>query len=133
MQRVEVYNDRGLARLMLGNLEGAIADFSLAINQDTNNHRAFYNRACACHRMGDLLSAVRDFTAALQLDPNRAEAYVNRGIIHHELGLQQAALSDLKIASQRFHEQGNKVAYEQALALMERLQKLLRSWDDAIG
>jgi regulator of sirC expression with transglutaminase-like and TPR domain len=79
------------------------------------------------------LNAIRDFTVALQLDPNRAEAYVNRGIIHHELGFQQAALSDLKAASKHFHEQGNRVAYQQTLALIQQLQLLLRSWDDAIG
>ena len=130
---VEVYNDRGLAELMLGSVEDAIADFSLAIHLDASNHRAFYNRACACHRMGNLLAAIRDFTAALQLDPNHAQAYVNRGIIRHELGLQQAALSDLKTASKHFHEQGNRVAYQQTVALIERLQLLLQSWEDAIA
>jgi tetratricopeptide (TPR) repeat protein len=129
----DIYNDRGLAELMLEEMEDAIADFSAAIYLDTNNHRAFYNRACACHRNGDLLGAVRDFTLALQLDPNRAEAYVNRGLIRHELGLQQAALADLKTASQRFNAQGNQSAYQTTLALIERLQKLLQSTDIAIG
>jgi regulator of sirC expression with transglutaminase-like and TPR domain len=79
------------------------------------------------------LAAIRDFTLALQLDPNHAEAYVNRGLIRHELGFQQAALSDLKIASKRFNEQGNQAAYQQTLALIERLQQLLQSWGDAIA
>jgi tetratricopeptide (TPR) repeat protein len=124
---VDVYNDRGLAQLMLENVPEAIADFSLAIKLDTSNHRAFYNRACACHRHGDLLGAIRDFTLALQLDPNHAEAYVNRGLVRHELGLQQAALSDLKTASKRFDEQGNTIAYQQTLALIGKLQQLLQS------
>lgn len=130
---VDIYNDRGLAQMRLENEENAIADFSLAINLDDNNHRAFYNRACACHRSGDLMGAIRDFTIALKLDPNQAQAYVNRGLIRHELGYQQAALSDFRAASQRFNEQGNRVAYRQTLALIEKLQQLLSSWEDAIA
>ena len=134
LQLVEVYNDRGLARLMVDDTDGAIADFSLAIHLDDSNHRAFYNRACACHHRGDLLGAMRDFTLALQLDPNRAEAYVNRGLIRHQLGLQQAALTDFKVASQQFHEQGNVMGYRQTLALIGRLQELLKESDrDAIA
>jgi tetratricopeptide (TPR) repeat protein len=129
-----IYNDRGLAELMLENVADAIADFSHAITLDASNHRAFYNRACACHRNGDYIGAIRDFTLALQIDPNHAQAYVNRGLIRHELGLQQAALSDLKMASKHFDEQGNKVAHQQTLALIERLQQLLKSSQpDAIG
>lgn len=129
----DIYNDRGLAELMLEEMEDAIADFSIAINLDTNNHRAFYNRACACHRNGDLLGAMRDFTLALQVDPNRAEAYVNRGLIRHELGLQQAALADLKAASHHFNAQGNQSAYQTTLALIERLQQLLQSADSEVA
>lgn len=127
----DVYNDRGLAQLMLENVPEAITDFSLAINLDSANHRAFYNRACACHRNNDYIGAIRDFTLALQLDPNHAEAYVNRGLIHHELGLQQAALSDLKTASRCFDERGNKKAYHVTLALIERIQQLLLSSDES--
>jgi tetratricopeptide (TPR) repeat protein len=117
---------------MLENVPGAIADFSHAISLDDSNHRAFYNRACACHRFGDYRGAIRDFTLALQLDPNHAEGYLNRGLIHHTLGLQQAALSDLKTASKCFDEQGNTAAYKQTLALIEQLQKLISN-EDAIA
>jgi tetratricopeptide (TPR) repeat protein len=115
---------------MLENVEGAIADFSLAISLDNSNHRAFYNRACACHKNRDLLGAIRDFTVALQLEPNHAEAYINRGLIRHELGYQQTALWDLKTALKRFDEQGNTTAYKQTLTLIERLQQLMQSPDE---
>ena len=127
----DVYNDRGLAQLMLENVPNAIADFSLAISLDASNHRAFYNRACACHRNNDYSGAIRDFTLALQLDSNHAEAYLNRGLIRYEVGLQQAAISDLKTASKRFDEQGNTPAYQQTLALIERLQQVLQSSDES--
>lgn len=126
----DVYNDRGLAQLMLENVPNAIADFSRAITLDASNHRAFYNRACACHKKRDYIGAIQDFTIALQLDPNHAEAYLNRGLIHHELGLQQAALSDLKTASKHFDQQGNIPAYQRTLALIERLKHLLQSSDE---
>jgi regulator of sirC expression with transglutaminase-like and TPR domain len=76
------------------------------------------------------LGAIQDFTLALQLDPDRAEAYINRGLIRHELGFQQAALWDFKMASKRFNQQGNQVAYQHTLTLIERLQQLLQSSDE---
>ncbi len=127
----DVYNDRGLAQLMLEKVPSAIADFSRAITLDASNHRAFYNRACACHKKRDYIGAIQDFTIALQLDPSHAEAYLNRGLISHELGLQQAALSDLKTASKHFDQQGNRAAYQRTLALIERLKHLLQSSDES--
>lgn len=129
----DIYNDRGLAQLMLENVQDAIADFSLAISLNEENYRAFYNRACACHQNGDLFGAIRDFTLVLKLDPDYAEAYVNRGLLRHELGLQQAALSDLKMASRRFEEQGNSIAYQHTLAVIERLQQLIQLSNNAIA
>jgi len=118
-----VYNDRGLVYLQLGNLTGAIANFSLAIRLNTDDARAYYNRGCACHRQGAYSRAIRDFTQSLQRHPNQAEAYVNRGIARYQLGYQQAALKDLQRGAECFFHQGQMVAYHQTLSLIQKLRQ----------
>lgn len=126
-----IHNDRGIAYLHLGDFEGAdvkalasaIADFSLAIDLDASNARAYYNRACAYHRRGHYIGAIRDFTQSLQHDPYQAEAYVNRGLIRHRVGYYQAALEDLRLGAECFCQQGQITAYQQTLTLIERLQQ----------
>jgi tetratricopeptide (TPR) repeat protein len=118
-----VYNDRGLVYLQLGNLTGAIADFSLAIRLNTDDARAYYNRGCACHRQGAYSHAIRDFTQSIQRHPNQAEAYVNRGIARYQLGYQQAALKDLQRGAECFFHQGQMLAYQQTLSLIQKLRQ----------
>lgn len=67
----DVYNDRGIAYLMLEDAPGAIADFSVAIRLNGNDDRAYYNRGCACWRQGNYTAAMRDFTQALIAPTNK--------------------------------------------------------------
>ncbi len=125
-QQASIYNDRGLAQLMLRDIAGAIADFSQAIALDERNYRAFYNRACACHKNHDLPGAKRDFTTALAIDPEQPEVYLSRGLISYELGYFQIAFSDLKTASQQFQKQGDEEALQRTNALVKTLQQRMK-------
>lgn len=123
----DIYNDRGLARLELKDLKGAISDFSIAIRINVNDDRAYYNRGCACHRLGDHISAIRNFTQSLQLNPVNPEAYVNRAIAYYQLGEEQAALKDLQKAAKYYTHQSQKVPYQKTLELIEKIQQELSS------
>ena len=125
-QQASIYNDRGLAQLMLRDIAGAIADFSQAIALDKRNYRAFYNRACACHKNHDLPGAKRDFTTALAIDPEQPEVYLSRGLVSYELGYFQIAFSDLKIASQQFQKQGDEEALQRTNVLVQTLQQRMK-------
>ncbi|MEB3177834.1 MAG: tetratricopeptide repeat protein [Nostocaceae cyanobacterium] len=123
----DIYNDRGLARLELQDLEAASRDFSLAIRLNDNDFRGYYNRGCACQRKGDPVSALHDFTYALRLNPVNAQAYINRGLVRHRLGYHQAALTDLHKAYQCFGHQGDRIAQQSILDLIEKIQQRVRS------
>jgi tetratricopeptide (TPR) repeat protein len=74
------YVSRGYARQDKGDLEGAIADFTKAIEVDPRYANAYYNRGIARQAKGDHDGAIVDYTKAIEIDPRDAKAYYNRGI-----------------------------------------------------
>ncbi|MBD2198882.1 MULTISPECIES: tetratricopeptide repeat protein [Calothrix] len=123
----DIYNDRGLAQLELQDIEGAMADFTMAIKLDAKDDRAYFNRGCACGRKGDNFGALRDFSHVIRLNPNNGMAYVNRGVARYQLGYYQGAIADLQTASDFFDNRGEKQAYEKALTLLKTMQKQMPS------
>lgn len=130
----DIYNDRGLAHLILQDSPAAMLDFNLAIRLKPQNYRAYFNRGCAKGINGDDKAAIRDFSQAIKLNPSYAQAYVNRGMARYRLISHQRAMSgnkllriytDLKQASEYFGQQGEKIAYEKTLTLLNKLQHQL--------
>lgn len=125
----EIHNDRGLAQLELELWPQAISDFTQAIQFNSADLRAYYNRGCAYHHQGNLLAAVEDFTRTLKIAPAHAQAYLSRGLTQQQLGNTNAALADLEQAANCFSSQGATVAYQQTLDLIGKL----RGFAAAIG
>jgi tetratricopeptide (TPR) repeat protein len=65
--------------LQLGDYVAAVADYSRALEVESGNSFAYYNRGITRDRMGDFNGAVADFSAAITLDPSNADFYHNRG------------------------------------------------------
>lgn len=119
----EIYNDRGLAHLLLQNYPAAMLDFNRAIRLNTNDHRAYFNRGCAEGRNGDHLGAIHNFSQVIKLEPGYAPAYLNRGMARYHLGYNQSAIADLKKASEYFQNQGKSIAYQITIDLLHNLQQ----------
>jgi tetratricopeptide (TPR) repeat protein len=126
-QVADIYNDRGLARVELQDLQAAMQDFSRAIRINSHDERAYFNRGCVCGKHGDHLGAIRDFSTVIELNPSSGQAYVNRGLAYHLLGYQHAAITDLQQASTFFIHQGQKLAYEKTLSLLKMMQQDISS------
>ena len=73
------YNSRGNGRQAKGDLDGAIADFTKAIEINPDYAIAYNNRGQALRAKGDLAGAIADFSTAIELTPNFAAAFANRG------------------------------------------------------
>ncbi|KAB8332660.1 tetratricopeptide repeat protein [Scytonema tolypothrichoides VB-61278] len=121
----DIYNDRGISRFQLQDLQAAKHDFSLAIRLNPHDYRAYFNRGCIAGRSGDNKSAIQDFTEALKLHPTDAHAYFNRGIAYHQLGHEQAAIPDLQKAVKYFANFGEITLYEKTLDLLKNLRQEL--------
>src|SRR5262245_13821293 len=61
-----------------GDLDRAIADYTIAIQVAPNFALAYFNRALVRQEKGDLDASVADYTKALEIDPGSADAFVNR-------------------------------------------------------
>jgi tetratricopeptide (TPR) repeat protein len=90
----EAYFNRGILRREIGDLDGAIQDYSLAIDINPTQSQIYNNRGNARRDKGDLEDAMSDYDMAIRLNPNAARALINRGMVHRIFGNPDSALAD---------------------------------------
>jgi tetratricopeptide (TPR) repeat protein len=90
--------NRGRARLMSKDLDGALADFNAALKEDPKSVDALCWRASYWSECGDKERAIADSTRALEIDPKCASAYVRRGTARGSLKQFTAAVDDYTAA-----------------------------------
>lgn len=88
------YNGRGLAKRRKGDLEGAIADFNVALGIDPTSVLALSDRGFCKMNLGDLDGAVADFTRAAELSPENADRRNSLGIVKQLKGDLAGAIAD---------------------------------------
>jgi tetratricopeptide (TPR) repeat protein len=94
------YNDRGNERATAGDNQGAIADFTQAIQLDPKFAEAYYNRGNVRVTLGDKQGALADFNKTIQLNPQDSESFNNRGNLRADIGDKPGALTDFDRAIQ---------------------------------
>jgi tetratricopeptide (TPR) repeat protein len=94
-QTAEKYFYAGIKKAKTQDLQGAIADFTKAIEIDPYLMEAYHNRGTAKDKLKDFQGALADFTKVIEINPIDANAYCNRGIVKDELKDYQGALVDL--------------------------------------
>ena len=82
----EYFNEGSNKFLSSQNYEGAILDYTKAINLNPKYLEAFYWRGKAKHDSGDFQSAINDFTKVIEIDPKNENAYIDRGRSKNEIG-----------------------------------------------
>lgn len=93
------YVTRGNTRFDKGDYEGAIADYTCAIEMGIGEQDIYYyNRGTAYLNLGDYAKAEMDLSAALLVNPQYSEAYNNRGNVYYEQGFYDKALVDYEQA-----------------------------------
>jgi tetratricopeptide (TPR) repeat protein len=76
----EGFFNRAGARGFDGDMNGAIADLSRAIDLDPKSTPAVYRRGAFKLQKGDYDGAITDLTRAIELSPNTADYYNDRGL-----------------------------------------------------
>jgi tetratricopeptide (TPR) repeat protein len=76
----EGFLNRAGARGFNGDMNGAIADLSRAIDLDPKSEPAVYRRGAFKLQKGDYDGAIADLTRAIELSPNTADYYSDRGL-----------------------------------------------------
>ncbi len=92
------YFNRARSKTDLGDLYGAISDYSSAIEMNPYYAEAYYNRGNRKRDLGDASGAISDYSKAIEIDPFFALAYVNRSILREKLDDLIGACKDAKNA-----------------------------------
>jgi len=96
-KEASAYNDQGMAKDKKGDFDGAIADYTHAIELDPTFTGAYYNRGLAKKHKGDLDGAIADYDHVIQSNPNNpkyARAYCDRGVAKRKKGDLDGAIND---------------------------------------
>ena len=93
----EFYN-RGLEKAQQKDYTGAIADFNLAIQENTRFTKAYIQRGLAYYDSGEILQAVYDYTTAIKLDESIPEVFYCRALARLTLKNFVGTLDDLDSA-----------------------------------
>lgn len=97
-ESADAWANRGVARMRLGNVTGAIHDFSTAIALAPRDPVLFYNRGNALVAAGHPELAIGDYTRAIEINPLYARAWFNRGSAQALARQPEAAAADWRHA-----------------------------------
>lgn len=119
----EDWNRTGVAKFNKEDYQGALVDYTKAIELDPNFVIAYYNRGRAYYDLVSYDLAIADYFKAIALDPNFAPAYHSRGFAYQQKGDKQIAIEDLKKAAELYQQQGKTVEQQEVLEQIKQLQQ----------
>jgi tetratricopeptide (TPR) repeat protein len=91
-------NNRGVSKARLGDLDGAVVDYTRAMELTPADAEAVFNRGNAYAAAGNLPAAIKDFTTAVTMRPAYSQAYFNRGTVRAAAGDVTGAVGDWQFA-----------------------------------
>ena len=74
-----IYFSSGVEKHEKGDYQGAIADYTKALEINPQDADSYENRGAAKDELEDFQGAIADLNKALQIDPESVIAYFNRG------------------------------------------------------
>jgi tetratricopeptide (TPR) repeat protein len=90
----KTYYVRGLSRFDSGDLSGAIADLSQAIQTQPDYADAYFYRGLAYFEQKILQKSLADYSKAIELNAAYVDAYYNRALVLSAMGDKPSAVSD---------------------------------------
>jgi hypothetical protein len=111
------WNNRGVARVRLGDVEGAVLDYTEAMRRAPADAEFVFNRANAYAAGGNLSEALKDYTVATHLRPDYAQAFYNRGTVRAVAGDRKGAVEDWRFAATLERDPWTRAAMERGVPL----------------
>ncbi len=122
-QNTDVYIMTGNAKENLGDLKGALEQYTLALKDDSTSVMAYFNRALVKRKMNDYLGAIADYTMAIKYKPKYDIAFNNRGIVYMLLGKKDEACADWDVARNLDYPDAQKLYIENCMKKSETIVK----------
>jgi tetratricopeptide (TPR) repeat protein len=92
------WNNRAVARVRLGDLDGAMRDYNRAVTLETGDPELYFNRGNALVAAGQYSHAIMDYDRAIELNPTYSRALFNRGAAYALAGQPEPARRDWQAA-----------------------------------
>ena len=92
------YFKQGVEKYEAGNYQGAISDYTKAVEIDPLHTNSYINRSKAKLNLGDNKGALQDSNKAIEIDPSSSLAYMNRGISRELVNDLEGACDDWRKA-----------------------------------
>lgn len=132
-ENAEVYLNRGVAKIFMGDFRSAIKDFNQSEELDPNNADLYYYRAYCHSEFNHFKLAIADYSKCIQLDPDNAGAYYNRGAAIAEMGNYEAGMKDFEAALKKDPDlEGGKINIALTKLGMEQYEKAIDDFNDVI-
>jgi tetratricopeptide (TPR) repeat protein len=93
-KKAELYYAQALSKQKTGDWDGALADYTRAIELNPRYAEAYNNRGNIRSNEGDADGAIADFDRALEIDPQHTKSYNNRGSAKEKKGDLAGAIAD---------------------------------------
>ena len=71
-----IYNNRGIAKISMKDIDGAIADYTKALEINPKYTNSYINRSNALLMKKDIRGAIKDLNQAIMIRPHYANAYL---------------------------------------------------------
>ncbi|MEY9913453.1 tetratricopeptide (TPR) repeat protein [Catenulispora sp. MAP12-49] len=125
---------RGRALYLLGDDQGALADFDRALTLDTQDRQAWAYRGDAYRWLRRFDEALADFDKAIELDPDYGWAYASRGETLRRMGRYERALEDFdKALSINPHDSYALASRGETHRRTGRFEQAIADFDQAIA
>ncbi|QUY42631.1 tetratricopeptide repeat protein [Acaryochloris marina] len=102
-ENIEALMRRGNAKQNIGDQNGAIQDYSTALQINPQNTETLIKRALLYQQQERYPAALKDLNLALSIDPKNAWAYESRAEIHFDMGYPNKAKADLTKSEEFFN------------------------------
>ena len=122
----DIYFYRGMCKYFIDDFEGAIKDYSEAINRDTwSEESSYYEFRGYCNdELGNLNEARIDYTKALEINLYKdADIYYARGIVSYKLDEYKYAIKDINLAIKKTNDKDEKIKYKENLEIIKMEEK----------
>ncbi len=93
-QDAKTYYVRGLTRFDRGDAPGAVADFTKAIQTQSDYVEAYFYRGLAYFDLREMTKSIADYSKAIALNGSYVDAYYNRALVLSALGDKPGAIAD---------------------------------------
>jgi tetratricopeptide (TPR) repeat protein len=106
----EIYSNRALAKKKLGDFQGAVDDYTVAISLKKDVAAIYRMRAETYDQLNEYQKAIADLETSLKLEPESNVALYNISCYYARIGDKSKALESLKNLFEKYPEEKESVA-----------------------